>query len=83
MTKKKTEHGAFLPTFSLRRECSLAQASSLRLGESSKREQWCCHVLSLRWNLLAWATWPLAQDWSSSPERQLVQHLGRFSNTLP
>ncbi|QCD92842.1 hypothetical protein DEO72_LG5g911 [Vigna unguiculata] len=47
MTKKKTEHGAFSPTFSLRRECSLAQASSLRLGESSKREQWCCHVLSL------------------------------------
>jgi len=67
---------------SLRREVSLTQASSLRLGESSKKEQWCCRVLSLKRDLLTWARWLLAQDWSSSPEWQLAQHLGGFSYTL-
>jgi len=46
---------------SLRREGSLAQASSFRLGESSKREQWRCRALSLRRDLLAWVRWTLAQ----------------------
>jgi len=68
MTEKKTEHGAFLPTFSLKQKS--------RSGESVlSLKQWCCHVLSLRRDLLAWARWPLAQDWSSSPKRQLAQHL--------
>jgi len=47
---------------SLRRKCYLTQASSLRLSESLKGEQWCYHVLSLRRDLLAWARWPLTQD---------------------
>jgi len=51
-TTEKIEPSAFSLSSSLRQK-SLAQASSFRLGESSKREQWCCHVLSLRRDLLA------------------------------
>jgi len=69
--REGTKQTRILAQSSLRLK-SLAQVSSLRLGEGSKIGNNGLCILSLRRAFLAWARWTLAQNRGMSPRRQFT-----------